>query len=165
MQPKQSPWRTCSDLLCPVSTWPKLKSTPWWRKTATLASSSPQCTWTWPEGQVNRLEEENKMKKWCIQTQKVAKLWWDKHNFNEELWSYFGKQDGAPGWRPESTWGCERTLTDRKHRGLRQPLTNTHAVYTQTDQCQAAWQESRENEWCCHTTKLPLMLLSSIIVI
>lgn len=107
MQPKQSPWRTCSDPLRPVSTWPRLKSTPWWRKTATLASSSPPCTWTWPERQVNG-------RKWRRRSGKALPGQTPHaENFHEELWSYFEKQDvGPPGWRPESTWGCERTLTD-----------------------------------------------------
>lgn len=48
-QPKPSPRRTWSGPLRPASTRPRLRSTSWWRKTATPVSSSPQCTWIWPE--------------------------------------------------------------------------------------------------------------------
>lgn len=44
-RPKPSPGRRWSTPDSPVSTWPNPKSTPWWRKTATLASSSPAHTW------------------------------------------------------------------------------------------------------------------------
>lgn len=41
MRLKPSLWRTWKTPASPVSTWPGARSTPWWRKTATPASSSP----------------------------------------------------------------------------------------------------------------------------
>lgn len=45
MRPKPSPRRIWNTPASPVSIWPRRRSTPWWRKTATLAFSSPPPTW------------------------------------------------------------------------------------------------------------------------
>lgn len=44
-RPKPSPRRTWSTPDKPALSWPSLKSTTWWRKTVTLASSNPPRTW------------------------------------------------------------------------------------------------------------------------
>lgn len=79
MWPKPSQKRTWSIRASPVLTWLKPKSTPWWRRTATPASSNPPRTWNSAE-RPRRAKDFSiedlswKQQAWCDHSSKGHKL-------------------------------------------------------------------------------------------
>lgn len=151
MQPKPSQRRTWSIPANPVSIWPKPKSTPWWKKTATLASSSPAHTWSSAERL--RLANQLYFEKTILQAadikgHKLTDAQWRLERFTRN--KYLSPRSFTPScgvimgdaYRLASelnTWSCEKRLTQTELQAMSASERNTCTVRTGLHERQPQW--------------------------